>query len=445
MTTRKTGRFDAATAPDAEGCPARRRVLRAIVMSAAIAVTLAAPCLPTRAADAIKIGILLPLSGNFTPNGQQTLTGLKMYFDEIGNTAAGHQLDLIVEDTQGKPDVAVTKARKLVERDGAQVLTGVVSSGEALAVNDYSRESKVPLVLSGDAGVDELTIPGPLANPYLVRTSQNGRTVAAAAADWAYKKGWRKVATIGSDYAGGVDTIFAFAQSFCQLGGQVVQEQWPPIGTSDFGPYLTNLDRKADGLVAFSPGADGLRLGRQYSEFGLNGKLTVLDIFGTIVYEPNLPQLGDATLGMYSSLFYSPWLKTPENERFVEEFRKQMGTLPSNEGPNGYVGAHAIVDAITAVNGDLTDTMKFMAALKAVKFSSPKGNISLDKYGQVIQSMYIREVEKIDGQLGNVPIATYRDLDQFWPYTDTEFLSFKYDYKELKDSLTDCGKLLAKK
>ena len=102
-------------------------------------------------------------------------------------------------------------------------------------------------------------------------------------------------------------------------------------------------------------------------------------------------------------------LKTPENERFVAEFKKRMDSMPANEGPNGYVGVHAIVDAINAVNGDLSDTMKFIAALKAVKFNSPKGEISLDKYGQVIQTMYIREVQKVDGQLANVPIATYHE------------------------------------
>ncbi len=133
-----------------------------------------------------------------------------------------------------------------------------------------------------------------------------------------------------------------------------------------------------------------------------------MDIYGTVVYEPNLPQLGDALKGMFSSLFYTPMLKTAENESFVAEFKKRMNNLPSNEGPNGYVGAHAIADAIDAVHGDLSDTMKFMAALKAVRFDSPKGAISLDKYGMVIQSMYIREVQDTGGgQLANVPVATY--------------------------------------
>jgi len=421
-----------------------RKTLHTIALGGVAALALGA--LPASAEDAIKIGILVPLSGNFAANGQQTLTGLKMYFDEVGNKAGGHPLSLVVEDTQGKPDVAVTKAREEVERDGAQVLTGLVLSSEALAVNDYSRQAKVPLVMSGDAGVDEVTMPGPLANPWLVRTSQNGRTVAAAAADWIYKKGWHKVATVASDYAGGVDTLFAFSQAYCKLGGQVAQSQWPPLDSADFGPYLTNLDRNVDGVVVFEPGADGLRFGKQFSEFGLKGKLPVMDIYGTVVYEPNQAQLGDAVVGMYSSLFYTPLLKTPENDKFVAEFKKRMkGNNPSNEGPNGYVGAHAIVDAINAVKGDLSDKEKFMAALKAVKFNSPKGEISLDKYGMVIQSMYIRQVEKADSQLANVPIASYSNIDQFWPFTEAEFLSFKHTYNDSKDSLTDCARLLATK
>jgi branched-chain amino acid transport system substrate-binding protein len=368
-----------------------------------------------------------------------------MYFDKVGNKAGGRDLQLIVEDTQSKPDTAVTKARKLMQSDNVAVLTGIVSSGEALAVNAYSRDSKTPLVLSGDAGVDELTMPGPLQNPYMVRITQNGRSVASAAAEWAYKKGWRKVVTIGSDYAGGIDTNFSFAQTFCKLGGKVTQAEWPPVGSADFGPYLTNLDRTADGVVVFEPGADGLRLARQYSEFGLKDKIPLMDIYAGLTFESNLPQLGDATVGMYSSLFYTPMLKTPENQAFVAEFEKRMHARPNNEGPNGWVGAHAIVDAINALHGEISDKMKFIAALRAIKFDSPKGPISLDKYGQVIQTMYIRQVQIVDGKPQNMPIASYPNVDQFWPFTLEEIESFKYGYKESKGSLTDCAHLLAKK
>jgi branched-chain amino acid transport system substrate-binding protein len=445
MTGKHAAQFGVMTAALLRNQRQSQRRWGACMVACAVALTFGLSGVAARAADPIKIGILVSLSGNFAENGQETLTGLKMYFDQVGNKAGGRDLQLIVEDTQGKPDTAVTKARKLVQSDGVAVLTGVVSSGEALAVNAYSRDSKTPLVLSGDAGVDELTMPGPLQNPYMVRTSQNGRSVASAAADWVYNKGWRKVVAIGSDYAGGIDVNFAFAQAFCKLGGSVIQAEWPPVGTGDFGPYLTSLDRSAEAVVTFETGADGLRFARQYSDFGLKGKLPVMDIYSGLVFEPNLPQLGDATLGMYSSLFYTPMLKTPENKAFVAEFKKRMGTLPSNEGPNGYVGAHAIVEAIDALNGDLSDKMKFMAALRTIKFDSPKGPIKLDKYGQVIQTIYIREVEMVNGRPANVPIASYPNVDQFWPFTEAEFNSFKYTYKDSKDSLTDCTRLLAKK
>lgn len=444
MTNKQATPFGAAAAAHHDQKRPLRR-WRAVAIASAAVLMFAASGVVVRAADPIKIGILLSLSGNFAENGQQTLTGLKMYFDKVGNKAGGRPLQLIVEDTQSKPDTAVTKARKLVQSDNVAVLTGIVSSGEALAVSAYSRDSKTPLVLSGDAGVDELTMPGPLQNPYMVRITQNGRSVASAAAEWTYKKGWHKVVTIGSDYAGGIDTNFSFAQTFCKLGGKVIQAEWPPVGSVDFGPYLTNLDRSADAVVVFEPGADGLRLARQYSEFGLKAKMPIMDIYAGLTFESNLTQLGDATLGMYSSLFYTPMLKTPENQAFVAEFRKRMHTSPNNEGPNGYVGAHAIVDAIDALHGDLSDKMKFIAALRAIKFDSPKGPISLDKYGQVIQTMYIRQVQMVDGKPENVPVASYPNVDQFWPFTEAEVESFKYGYKESKNFLTDCAHLLAKK
>jgi len=280
-------------------------------------------------------------------------------------------------------------------------------------------------------------MPGKLANPYLVRISENSRTPSAVAADWAYKvKHWRKVTLMGSDYVAGVNLLFAFAREFCRLGGTITQAQFPPLDTADYGPYLTNLDRSADAMANFTPGAAGLRLGRQFADFGLKGKLPVVDLFGTLTYEPYLPQLGDAALGTYSTLIYTPMLKTPLNEKFVAAFKKRTGGVPTNEGPSGWVGARAIVDAIDAVHGNLGDKMEFI---------SPKGPIALDKYGMVVQSMYVREVKKVDGQLANVPIATYHAIDQYWPYTEAELESFKHTYNDSKEKLTDCSWLMAKK
>ncbi len=392
----------------------------------------------------IKVGVMLPLTGLFSTNGQETLDALRLYFDEVGGQAAGRKIELIVEDSQGKPDVGVTKARKLVEGDKVHLLTGIVSTAVALAINEYVREKKVPLVISADAGANQLTMPGKFLNPYLVRVSQNGRTPSAAAADWGYKQGWRRVSVLASDYAGGLDVAGGFARVFCERGGQVVQEQYPPLGTADFGPFLANLNRSVDAVATFTPGADGLRFARQYIEAGLQGRIPYMDMYGQAVYEPNLPQLGDAAVGILSTLHYTPALKTPENERFVAAYRAKTKRTPSDNGPDGYVGARAIVEATKAVDGNVEDTDKFIAALKRIKFPSPKGDITLDEYGQVIQSMYVRKVEKVGPEYVNAVVATYHPVDQFWPYSAKEYLSFKYQYPELKGKMTECAKYLEK-
>lgn len=391
----------------------------------------------------VKIGVILPLTGVFAPNGQDALDGFRLYIDEIGGRVAGRKIELIVEDAQGKPDVGLTKARKLVEADRVHVLTGIVSTGVALAVQGYVREKKIPLVISADAGANQLTMPGKLLNSYIFRVSQNGRTPGAVAADWAYKQGWRKVSMVTSDYAGGMEVSGGFVRVFCARGGQVAQEQYPPLGTADFGPYIANLQKNVDGVVMFTPGADGLRLARQYIEAGLKGKIPLMDIYGQATFEPNLPQLGDSGLGILSSLHYSAALKTPENGRFVKAFRAKTGRLPTDNGPDGYVGARAIVEAAKAVAGNVEDTEKFMEALKRVRFPSPKGEITLDAFNNVIQSMYIRKVEKVGGEYMNVPIATY-SIDQFWPYTVREYMAFKSQYGELRGKMTDCAKWLEK-
>jgi branched-chain amino acid transport system substrate-binding protein len=150
-------------------------------------------------------------------------------------------------------------------------------------------------------------------------------------------------------------------------------------------------------------------------------------------------------LGIFSTLHYSPMIKSTENQAFVKEYVARAKHVPSDNGPDGWVGAKAIVEAAKAIDGNVEDTAKFIDALKAVKFNSAKGPIALDKYGQVIQSIYVREVQKVDGVYANVPIATYANVDQFWPMSVDEFESYKYRYVDLKGSMTNCAKVLEKK
>src|SRR5437870_10587857 len=166
----------------------------------------------------VKIGMLLPLTGVFTRNGREALDGTRMYLDEIGWKVAGRPIELLVEDDEGKPDVGLTKARKLVERDGVHMLKGIVSSAVGLAVAAYAKDKKIPVIVSADFGVSSLTVPGPLLNPYIFRWSQSGTGPAQAAADWAYKNaGWRKVVVVGSDYVGCLEVHASFRRAFCRL------------------------------------------------------------------------------------------------------------------------------------------------------------------------------------------------------------------------------------
>jgi branched-chain amino acid transport system substrate-binding protein len=416
-----------------------RRVTRVVALATCLA--LVAPGAAV-AQQPVKIGLLVPLTGLFTRNGREAVDGTRMYFDEIGWKAAGRTLELLVEDTEGKPDVGLTKARKLVERDGVHMLGGIVNSAVGLAVARYAKDQKVPVVVNADFGVSALTVPGPLLNPYIFRWSQSGTGPGMAAADWAYKvAGWRKVVAIGSDYVGGLEVNGSFARAFCALGGRIVQELWPPLGTADFAPYITQIDKTADGVVEFTPGADALRFGRQYIEFGV--KLPLLDVYAQATDEANLRQLGDGALGWYSTIHYTALIDTPENKRFLAAWEKKHQRVPFDNAADGYVGAKAIAETLKAVSGKVEDREAFMAAMRRAEFDSPKGRVRLDQFQNVVQPQYVRRVERVGGALVNTPIKTYPNFSQFGPWTPEEFMKYP-DWKDVKGRMTDCAKVLGK-
>jgi branched-chain amino acid transport system substrate-binding protein len=355
---------------------------------------------------------------------------------------AGRTIELLVEDYEGKPDVGLTKARKLIERDGVHMLKGIVSSAVGLAVAQYAKDQKIPVIVSADFGVSSLTMPGRLLNPYIFRWSQSGTGPGQAAADWAYKvAGWRKVVSIASDYVGGLEVNGSFARVFCSLGGRVVQEFWPPLGTPDFAPFLTQIDRSADAVIEFTPGADGLRFGRQYVEYGI--KLPLMDVYAQVTDEANLAQFGEAAVGWYSTIHYTALIDTPENKRFLAAWEKKHQRVPFDNAADGYVGAKAIAEALKAVNGKVEDKEAFMAALRKAEFDSPKGVVRLDQFQNVVQPQYVRKVERKGNALVNTPIRTYPNVSQFWTWTPEEFMKYPA-WTEFKGKMTDCGKVLGR-
>ncbi len=419
-----------------------RRLVTGVVAVAACFLLLGPWPGATQPLAPVKIGMLVPLTGVFTRNGREAVDGTRLYFDEIGWKVNGRPIELLVEDSEGKPDVGLTKARKLVERDGVHMLKGIVSSAVGLAVAGYAKEKKIPVVVSADFGVSSLTVPGPLLNPYIFRWSQSGTGPGHAAADWAYKVArWRKVVAIGSDYVGGLEVNGSFARVFCSLGGRVVQELWAPVGTPDFAPYITQIDRSADAVIVFAVGADGLRFGRQYPEYGIT--LPLMDLYAQITDEANLAQFGDASLGWYSAIHYTALIDTPENRRFVAAWEKRYHRVPFDNAADGYVGAKAIVEAVKAVNGKVEDKDAFMTAMRKLEFDSPKGLVRLDQFQNIVQPQYIRKVERAGAALVNTPVKIYPNVSQFWTWTPEEFLKYPA-WAEFKGKMTDCGKVLGR-
>ena len=416
-----------------------------LAVAAVVSLLLSLPVeVGAQAKGPIKIGGLFELTGVFSTNARESLDGTRLYLDEIGWKVAGRTIELLVEDTEGKPDVGLTKARKLVERDGVHMLMGIVSSPVCIAVQGYAKEKGIPVIISADCGFSGLTMPGKFLNPYVFRWSQTGIGPGAPAADWAYKDAkWRKVVTVTSDYPAGLEVNAIFTRVFCELGGRVIQEISPPIGTPDWAPFLAPIDRSADAVVFFAPGADGLRFGRQYHEYGLREKLPLLDVYGQVTNEPFLPQLGDTVVGVYSAIHYAAALDTPENKKFVAAFRAKHNRLPFDNGPDGYVGAKAIAETLRVVNGNVEDKDKFMAAMRKAEFDSPKGRVKLDQFQNVVQSQYIRKVERVGGELMNVPIKVYPLVSQFWTWTPEQFMKYPA-LVDLKGKLTDCNKVLGK-
>jgi branched-chain amino acid transport system substrate-binding protein len=366
------------------------------------------------AAEPIKIGYLAPYVGVFAKFGSDLRDGFKFYLDEIGNKVAGRQIIFIDEDTEGKPEVGLVKTKKLVEKDRVHILAGIISSGVAYAVRDYVTEKKMPLVIT-NAGATKLT--QEQRSPFIFRTSFANGQQDRAGGWYAYAKlGARKVIMIGSDYAAGHEKGDGFKKTFKFMGGEVIEEIYPPLGTNDFAPYLAKIANyvgKVDRTWAFFAGSDAIRFVNQYQEYGLKEKLKLFCEEG-VTDEANLPSQKEAVLGVESYARYCIGYDSPENKRFVSEYRKKYRYDPGALSEGGYVGAKFIVKALEAVKGKIENQEAFLKALRSVKFEAPRGPVRFDQYQNVIFNTFIERVGKKDGKYNNVVVDIIPNVDQFW-------------------------------
>ena len=368
----------------------------------------------------IRIGFLAPVTGGGAAVGKDMTSGFTMYLEEIGNQIAGRKVEVIVEDTQGDPSQALTKLRKLVDSDKVLVLAGafLASEGYALApkIDEYQIPTLFPVV-----SADDLTQRKPV--KWLVRTGWTSSQPNQPFGEYVAKTlGYKKVVTIAMDYAFGWEQVGGFQRTFEEAGGQIVQKLWPPLGTTDFGPFLAQIKRDADAVFGVMVAASALRFPKQYQDAGLKARLPIIG-GGTTFDEFVLPSLGDEAIEAITPLIYSAAIDTPVNKRFVKEYKTKYGKIPSYYSETCYTVARWINEGAKAVGGNVEDREKFLAALKRVEIpDAPRGPVKLDARGSPIQNIYVRKVEKKDGELWNTVIHTFPAVSQFWKYKPEEFL-----------------------
>ena len=368
----------------------------------------------------IKIGVLAPMSGGAAQIGKDMVNGLNMYLEENGNQLAGRKVEVIVEDTQGQPAVTLTKLRKLVESDKVHVLSGELFAHIGYAMAPLVDEYKIPMLYPVIAA-DDLT-QRKLAK-WVVRTGWTSSQPSHPFGEWVYKTlGYKKVVAFGQDYAFGWEVIGGFQKTFEEAGGQIVQKLWVALGTTDLAPFLSQIKRDADAVFTIMVSTSALRFPKQYQDAGLKARLPVIG-GGVSTDEFVLPSLGDEAIGMITPLIYSAALDTPVNKRFVKEYRTKFGKVPSYYSETYYTSGRWINEAAKSIGGNVEDREKFLAALRKVEISdAPRGPIKLDAYGNPIQNIYVRKVEKKDGELWNTVIHTFPAVSQFWKYNPEEFL-----------------------
>jgi branched-chain amino acid transport system substrate-binding protein len=341
------------------------------------------------------------MTGPFASTGRQIEAAAKLYMQQKGDTVAGKKIQLIVKDDTGTADVTKRLAQELIVNDKIAVMAGFGLTPLALATAPLATQAKVPEVVMAAA-----TSIIPEQSPYIVRSSFTAAQVTVPLAEWAAKEGLKRVVTIVSDYGPGIDVEKAFTETFTKAGGQVDNLR-VPLANPDFSPFLQKVaDAKPDALLAFVPSGVGAQFMKQFVERGLDKSGIRFLAEGSVTDDDLLNNIGDVALGAVTSHHYSAAHDSPENKAFVEAFKKaNNGMRPNFMAVGGYDGMHLIYEGLKKTNG--AGGQALIDAMKGMSWTSPRGPVSIDPQTRdIIQNIYVRKVERKDGELYNVEFAT---------------------------------------
>jgi branched-chain amino acid transport system substrate-binding protein len=370
----------------------------------ALAATLIAGAFVSGSALAqVKIGLILPMTGQQASTGKQISAATKLYMQQHGDTVAGKKIELILKDDAGVPDNTKRIAQELIVNDKVNFIAGFGITPSALAAAPLATQAKVPEIVMA-AGTSIITE----RSPYIARTSFTLAQSSVVIADWAAKNGIKKVVTLVSDYAPGADAQNSFKDAFTKAGGQVLAELKIPLANPDFAPFLQRArDASPDAIFVFVPSGQGGTFAKQYAERGLDKAGIKLIGPGDVTDDDLLNGMGDAVLGAVTAHLYSASHPSAMNKEFVAAFRKANNNMrPNFMAVGGYDGMHLIYEALKKTNGS-TDGDALIGAMKGMKWESPRGPISIDpETRDIVQNIYIRKVEKVGGELYNTEFAT---------------------------------------
>ncbi len=355
------------------------------------------------AQDVVKVGLILPMTGQQASTGKQIEAAVKLYVQQHGTNVAGKKLEVIVKDDAAVPDNTKRLAQELIVNDKVAVIAGFGVTPAALAAAPLATQAKVPEVVMA-AGTSIITE----RSPYIVRTSFTLPQSSVIIADWAAKNNVGKVVTLVSDYAPGADAEKSFSERFKAAGGQVLEQLKVPLANPDFAPFLQRAaDAKPDAIFVFVPSGQGGTFMKQYVERGLDRAGIKIIGPGDVTDDDLLPAMGDAVIGTVTAHLYSADHQSAKNKEFVEAFKKANGFRPNFMAVGGYDGMHLIYEALKKTGGK-TDGDALIEAMKGLKWESPRGPIAIDpETRDIVQNIYIRKVEKKNGELYNVEFATF--------------------------------------
>jgi len=359
---------------------------------------------------AVKIGVIAEFSGPFADYGTQIVNGMKTYLKLHGDTFGGRKVEFIQRDTTGAaPDIAKRLAQELITRDNVDILAGFGLTPNALAVAPIDAEAKKPMVIM-NAATSIITT----RSPYIVRVSHTLPQDTQPIAQWAAKNGIKRAYTLISDYGPGIDAEGAFVKAFKAAGGEIIDSVRTPLQNPDFAPYLQRIkDSKPDAVFVFlPPGSQTIAFIKGYEERGLKQAGVKLIGTGDLTDDGVLQAMGEPTLGLITSFHYSASHDSPENRAFVKAYAEVNGTKyrPNFMACAGYDGMAAIAEALKKTGGSV-DPDKFMTALKGMKLMSPRGPIMIDpETRDIVQTVYIRRVERVNGELYNMEFDKFPDV-----------------------------------